>query len=104
MMDMINAPFVQEVAQLAEDMYRLGWHERNSGNISYLLTPEEAEAWLASANVLRTFEIGFEAKQLAGKYFVVTGAGKYFKNALRAPEENLGILRISEDCAYTDQN
>lgn len=99
MKDIIHAPFVQEVAQLAEDMYRLGWHERNSGNISYLLKPEEVGAYLNDAKVLRTFEIGFEAKPLAGKYFVVTGAGKYFKNALRAPEENLGILRISDDGA-----
>ena len=47
--------------------------------------------------VIRTFDTGFEAPDLIGKYFIVTGSGKYFKNVDADPETNLGILRIAED-------
>ena len=47
--------------------------------------------------VLRTIPIGFDASDLVGKYFLVTGTGKYFKNVKRDPETNLGLIRIAED-------
>ena len=36
-----NIPFVKELAATADNMYRLGWDERNGGNISYLIPEEE---------------------------------------------------------------
>ena len=36
------------------------------------------------------------APELDGKYFLVTGTGKYFKNVQYAPEVNLGIVRLKE--------
>ena len=39
----------------------------------------------------------FDASKLAGKYFIVTGSGKYFKNVSDQPSENLGIVRVGED-------
>ena len=39
----------------------------------------------------------FDAGELAGRYFVVTGTGKYFKNVYDDPENNLGLLRVRED-------
>ena len=53
--------------------------------------------YLDTAKVLRTIPIGFHAAPLAGKYFLVTGTGKYFKNIESAPENNLGLIRIAED-------
>ena len=32
-----------------------------------------------------------------GRYFIVTGTGKYFKNVYDDPENNLGIMRVSAD-------
>ena len=55
------------------------------------------EGYLDVHKVLRTIPIGFEAKPLAGKYFLVTGTGKYFKNVERDPENNLGLIRVAAD-------
>ena len=35
--NILKAPFVQEMCRTTANMYRLGWDERNGGNISYLL-------------------------------------------------------------------
>ena len=92
-----GAPFVEEMKRTASEMYRHGWDERNGGNISLLLDEKEVEGYLDVHKVLRTIPIGFEAKPLAGKYFLVTGTGKYFKNVERDPENNLGLIRVAAD-------
>ncbi|MGC6767985.1 rhamnulose-1-phosphate aldolase [Enterococcus sp. LJL128] len=96
-MDMLHAPFVQEMTKTTANLYRLGWDERNGGNISYLLTEEEILPFLNPENVLRTIPMIFDGSKLAGKYFIVTGSGKYFKNVCDAPAENLGVVRVSKD-------
>lgn len=92
-----GVPFVEEMKRTASEMYRHGWDERNGGNISLLLDEKEVEGYLDVHKVLRTIPIGFEAKPLAGKYFLVTGTGKYFKNVERDPENNLGLIRVAAD-------
>ncbi len=93
--DVSSAPFVMEMRETTANMYRLGWDERNGGNISYLLKKEEVEEYINPNEVIRTIPIGFKAKELIGKYFIVTGTGKYFKNVDKDPETNLGIIRIA---------
>ena len=90
-----EAPFVKEMRETTANMYRLGWDERNGGNISYLLKEEELVKYIDVNKVIRTIPIGFSAKALIGKYFIVTGTGKYFKNVDKDPETNLGIIRIA---------
>ena len=97
MKNIFEAPFVSEMRKTTANMYRLGWDERNGGNISLLLDEAEVAEYLDVTKVIRTIPIGFEAKPLIGKYFIVTGTGKYFKNVDEDPETNLGILRIAED-------
>ncbi len=92
-----NTPFVEEMKKTTANMYRMGWDERNGGNISYLLDEKEVGEYLDLGHVLRTIPIGFEAKPLIGKIFIVTGTGKYFKNVQDDPETNLGIIRIAAD-------
>ncbi|MBQ1251179.1 MAG: class II aldolase/adducin family protein, partial [Clostridia bacterium] len=91
--DIFTAPFVEEMKRTTANMYRLGWDERNGGNISLLLDEEEVGQYLDLDQVIRTIPIGFEAKALAGRIFIVTGTGKYFKNVEVDPETNLGIIR-----------
>lgn len=86
-----------EMIRTTTEMYRHGWDERNGGNISLLLEEEEVSGYLDVNNVIRTIAIGFSCRELAKKYFLVTGTGKYFKNVQYAPEVNLGLVRISED-------
>lgn len=97
MKDILTAPFVEEMKRATANMYRLGWDERNGGNISYLLDEAEVAEYLDLENVIRTIPASFSAPELAGKIFIVTGTGKYFKNVEVDPETNLGIIRITAD-------
>ena len=97
MKDIFTAPFVAEMKKTTANMYRLGWDERNGGNISYLLDETEVGEYLDLNRVIRTIPTGFDAKPLIGKIFIVTGTGKYFKNVTDDPETNLGIVRIARD-------
>ncbi len=97
MNDILKAPFVEEMKKATANMYRLGWDERNGGNISYMLEEDEVAKYLDLNNVIRTIPTGFDATSLIGKIFIVTGTGKYFKNVESDPETNLGIIRIAKD-------
>ncbi len=102
MKDIMTAPFVREMCATTANMYRLGWDERNGGNISYMLDESEVKEYLDINNVIREIplmgvnEVDFDISPLIGKYFIVTGTGKYFKNVEGDPEINLGIVRIAK--------
>jgi rhamnulose-1-phosphate aldolase len=97
MKDIRTAPFLKKMCETTSNMYRLGWDERNGGNISYLLDADEVAEYLDTTKVIRTIPTGFDASALIGKMFIVTGTGKYFKNVEKDPEYNLGIVRIAAD-------
>ena len=42
-MNFLDAEFVQEFIRMANDGWEQGWHERNGGNLSYRVKPEEVE-------------------------------------------------------------
>ena len=96
MKDILTAPFITEMGHICSVMYAHGWDERNSGNISLLLTEEEVADYLDLSRLLRKIPVAFSELSLAGKFFLVTGTGKYFKNVERDPAGNLGLVRISE--------
>ena len=102
MKDILTAPFVEEMKKTSANMYRLGWDERNGGNISYLLDEAEVAEYLDLNQVIRTIPTGLDAAPLAGRYFIVTGSGKYFKNVEYDPALNLGVIRISADGATAE--
>ena len=97
MKDVKKSPFLREMCKTVSNMYRLGWDERNGGNVSLLLDESEVAQYLNPNKVIRTIPIGFDASELSGKIFLVTGTGKYFKNVEDDPENNLGIIRIASD-------
>lgn len=90
-------PFVREMAQITRNMWRFGWDERNGGNVSCILEEQEVAQYLDIDHVIRHIEPAFPVHELAGRYFIVTGSGKYFKNVIDDPEGNLGVLRVSEN-------
>ena len=96
MKDVLTAPFMVEMIRTATNMYAHGWDERNGGNISLMLEENEVREYLDPEKALRTIPTGFAAPELEGKYFLVTGTGKYFKNVQYAPEVNLGIVRLKD--------
>lgn len=97
MKDILTAPFLIEMVRTTTNMYNHGWDERNGGNISLLLDEEELSEYLDLAQVVRAIPTGFTAPELNGRYFLVTGTGKYFKNVQYAPQNNLGIVRLTDD-------
>ncbi|MEK3943301.1 MULTISPECIES: rhamnulose-1-phosphate aldolase [Paenibacillus] len=90
-----EAPFIQEMSEITRHMWELGWDELNGGNVSYLLDENEVAKYINVLEPLRTIKLTFPVKELAGKYFIVTGSGKYFRNVIKDPEANLGVLRVS---------
>lgn len=98
MKDILQAKFLKEFTATTSNMYRMGWDERNGGNISLMLEEKEVQEYLDTTNVIRTIPIGYTTDEiLVGKYFLITGTGKYFKNVEFDPEVNLGIIRIAKD-------
>ena len=93
----IDSPAVRTLCKTASNMYRLGWDERNGGNISLLLTEADAMGCRGVGRVKHTSELGFPAAPLAGRLLLVTATGGYFKNIEDDPETNLGLIRISGD-------
>ena len=96
MKNILEAPFLIEMVRTTTNMYAHGWDERNGGNISVLLDELDVAEYLDVNAVIRDIPTGFEAPALDGKYFLVTGTGKYFKNVQYAPEVNLGLVRLAD--------
>ena len=96
MKNILEAPFMVEFVRTCTYMYDHGWDERNGGNVSLMLDEDQIRGYLDLSAVLRTIPTGFAAPELDGKYFLVTGTGKYFKNVQCAPDVNLGIVRLSD--------
>ena len=102
MKDILKAKFVREMCATASNMYRLGWDERNGGNISYMLDEREVAEYLDAEKALREIPImgvnSVEAdlSPLEGRIFLVTGTGKYFKNVEKDPAADLGIVKIGK--------
>ena len=94
MKDILTMPAVTELIRTVTNMYAHGWDERNGGNVSVLLDESELAEYLDLTRVRRRIPTGFEAPELEGRCFLVTGTGKYFKNVQYEPEKNLGILRL----------
>ena len=92
----LTAPFLVEMIRTASNMYQHGWDERNGGNISLRLDETEISPFLDTSTVLRTLPTGFDAPALDGTCFLLTGAGKYFKNVPYDPPKNLGLIRLAD--------
>ena len=97
MKNILEAPFMVEAIRTLTNLYRLGWDERNGGNLSYLLYDEDLDGYLDTDKVIRKIPMTFDATAIKGKIFLVTGTGKYFKNVQYDPEKNLGIVKIADD-------
>lgn len=88
---------LEEVTDILDHLYVHGWDERNGGNLSYIAKEEEvAEVCSLDADLGRFVYPDVDLGILIGRYFVITGTGKYFKNAKKDPKTNLGIMRVED--------
>ena len=96
-MDIKEAGFVQGFIRLTEDAFRKGWHERNGGNLSYRIRPKEIEEVKPALHPVQEWAaIGNRVPGIAGEYFLVTGSGKYMRNIVLCPEDNIAIVKIDD--------
>jgi rhamnulose-1-phosphate aldolase len=94
-MNILDTGFIRGFIRMADDGWNEGWHERNGGNLSYRIKPEEIEQVKKSLSSSGAWlPIGTSAPQLAGEYFLMTGTGKYFSNIMPDPESNIGIIEL----------
>ena len=75
-MNFLDAEFVQGFIRMADDGWQQGWHERNGGNLSYRVKPEEVESVKENFAAKDWQPIGTTVPKLAGEHFLVTGSGK----------------------------
>lgn len=100
-MHVLDEAFAKSFIRMANDGWDQGWHERNGGNLSYRLRPEDVNA---IADVLAATKPGrwqpicakepMELANIAGELFLITAAGRYFRNIADAPEDGMGIIEI----------
>lgn len=96
-MKILEAAFVKGFIRLCDDGFHQNWHERNGGNLSYRIKPEEIQPVKDELKDVNPWQpIGTTVKKLAGEYFMVTGSGKYFRNVILDPEANTCIIEIDE--------
>ena len=97
-MQITDIAAMAQFMQTCNDGWLQGWHERNGGNLTRLLTAEEVRE-------LKPFftthpgdwtTLGVTDDELAGRFFLATGSGKYFRNVLPQPGDNLAIVEINE--------
>lgn len=96
-MRILESKFVQGFIKMADDGFMQGWHERNGGNLSYRLKPEEVESIKPRLNAPGSWTpIGTSVPGLAEEYFLVTGSGKYFRNIKVDPEVCIAIIELDD--------
>ena len=95
-MRFLEAEFVQGFIRMCNDVWEQGWHERNGGNLSYRVKPEEVELVKEDFVAGEWKEIGTSVPNLAGEYFLVTGSGKFFRNVIIKPEDSICMIELDE--------
>lgn len=88
--------FVKAFVRMCADGWDAGWHERNGGNASYRMTPDEVSACRPCfyAEEHPWVPIGVRAECLGGECFLVTGTGSFMRNIPLDPAANIGIVEI----------
>ena len=93
---MTEQPVIRGFMRMCGDGWQQGWHERNGGNLTYRMRPEEAEACRPFFTAPREWNaMGVSAENLAGEYFITTGSGKFLRNVQEDPAHNIGIVEIN---------
>ena len=96
-MSIESLDFVRGFCRVCNDGWLQGWHERNGGNLTYRMTDEDVAAALPDFDEPRPWvEMGVQADNLRGAYFLATGSGKYMRNVQDDPAHNVGIVEINE--------
>ena len=88
---------MQHYIRMCGDGWDQGWHERNGGNLTYRMRPEEVEQCRPYFKAIpgQWVNMGVQADNLRGEFFISTGSGKYFRNVPLAHQDNICIVEIN---------
>ena len=95
--DFSKSLFIKEILEAAGLLSVRGWAERNAGNISCIIPHAEAVKFFDINQVKKSFDLDMNVNELAGKIFLVTATGTYFRKLHYNPARGLGVVRVSED-------
>ena len=96
-MSIYDIPVMQGYIRMCEDGWNRGWHERNGGNLTYRLAKEEVEQLRPYFKTPGEWvNMGVQADNLRGEYFLATGSGKFFRNVVLAPQDNICVAEIND--------
>ena len=96
-MKVLDTAFAKGFIRVCDDGFNQNWHERNGGNLSYRIKPEE----VASVKEERSYDgkwqpIGTRVPALSGEYFMVSGSGRFMRNMILEPETNCCIIEVDQ--------
>ncbi|MBQ3481363.1 MAG: rhamnulose-1-phosphate aldolase [Oscillospiraceae bacterium] len=90
-------PFVRQFIRLCANGAAMGFHERNGGNLSYWLSPEDL-ALLPDLNCSGPpVPLEAEVSGMGGEYFLLTASGSFMRSVPLDPEKELCLIRLEQD-------
>jgi rhamnulose-1-phosphate aldolase len=93
-----SGKIIAETAEVAGFLWQRGWAERNAGNISVRLAPEDLAEACSSQNEL-IIPLTKRFQEIGGNFFLVTGKNTRMRDVAARPMENMLIIRLSDDGA-----
>ncbi|MCD8155846.1 MAG: rhamnulose-1-phosphate aldolase [Clostridiales bacterium] len=96
-MSVLDVKVVKDYIRMCSDTVGQGWHERNGGNLTYRMRPEEVEVCRPYFRAVpgEWVNMGVQAENLAGEYFISTGSGKFLRNVELEPQNNICIAELN---------
>ena len=93
-----EVPAVEGFIRLCTDGWEQGWHERNGGNLTYRMKKEDVDAArpFFDETPRPWVNMGVQADNLAGEYFITTGSGRFMRNVRLDAAANIGIVGIND--------
>lgn len=96
MVKITDSKCIDGFIRMCTDGFNQGWHERNGGNLTYRLSGKEVDELRPFFEKPRSWvDLGVQAENLKGEYFVTTGSGKFMRNVVLDPASNIGVVEIS---------
>lgn len=96
-MGILDIKVIKDYIRMCNDGWEQGWHERNGGNLTYRMKPEEVEECRPYFSYEKPWvNMGVQAENLKNEFFISTGSGKFFRNVILEPQENICIVEINE--------
>ncbi|WP_342269072.1 rhamnulose-1-phosphate aldolase [Spiroplasma endosymbiont of Aspidapion aeneum] len=97
--NIINADIINDFCEILLEMYKNGWSERNGGNISLIIDDNIINKYIKDSKLGIETKLPFKTKELANKYLLVTGKGKYFRHIAKKNKTkyNAGIVKMNNE-------